>query len=62
MKMRNLWEKYYDSAHCILYVVDSADSSRLDEAKLAFGMVYGIWCMVYGLTFTVWFWCLSYCL
>ena len=35
--MRNMWEKYYDSAHAIVFVVDSADIGRLEEAKLAYG-------------------------
>ncbi len=36
-KMRMLWEKYYDDAHCIIFLVDAHDRDRLDEAKLAFG-------------------------
>lgn len=39
-KMRMLWEKYYDDAHCIIFLVDAHDRDRLDEAKLAFGMFY----------------------
>lgn len=37
LKMRMLWEKYYDDAHCIIFLVDAYDRDRLDEAKLAFG-------------------------
>lgn len=37
IKMRNIWEKYYEDAHAILFVVDSADLGRLEEAKLAYG-------------------------
>jgi len=39
LKMRNIWEKYYDDANAIIFVVDSADRLRLDEAKLAFEAV-----------------------
>lgn len=38
IKMRNMWEKYYDDANAIIFVVDSADISRLEEAKLAYGI------------------------
>lgn len=37
IKMRNIWEKYYETAHAIIFVVDSADIGRLEEAKLAYG-------------------------
>lgn len=36
IKMRTMWENYYDSAHAIVFVVDSADVGRLEEAKLAY--------------------------
>lgn len=38
-KMRNLWEKYYEEAHAIIFVVDSNDAARLEEAKLAYGIL-----------------------
>lgn len=38
IKMRNMWERYYDEANAIIFVVDSADLGRLEEAKLAYGM------------------------
>ena len=37
IKMRNIWERYYETAHAIIFVVDSADVGRLEEAKLAYG-------------------------
>lgn len=37
IKMRNMWERYYDDANAIVFVVDSADITRLEEAKLAYG-------------------------
>lgn len=36
--MRSMWEKYYTEANAVIFVVDSADVSRLDEAKTTFGM------------------------
>ncbi len=39
IKMRNMWEKYYEDAHVILFVVDSVDIARLEEAKLAYGKI-----------------------
>jgi len=39
IKMRTMWEKYYDAAHAIIFVVDSADIGRLEEAKLAYEAV-----------------------
>jgi ADP-ribosylation factor related protein 1 len=36
-KMRGIWEKYYDDADCVVFVVDSSDVGRLMEAKLALG-------------------------
>ena len=31
--LRSLWEKYYNEAHGLLYVVDAADRARLDESR-----------------------------
>ena len=31
--LRSLWEKYFTEAHGLLYIVDSADRSRLDESR-----------------------------
>ena len=31
--LRSLWESYFSEAHGLLYVVDSADRNRLDEAR-----------------------------
>eukprot|EP00602_Paraphysomonas_sp_CaronLab_P001849 CAMPEP_0185019462 /NCGR_PEP_ID=MMETSP1103-20130426/2074_1 /TAXON_ID=36769 /ORGANISM="Paraphysomonas bandaiensis, Strain Caron Lab Isolate" /LENGTH=140 /DNA_ID=CAMNT_0027549789 /DNA_START=240 /DNA_END=659 /DNA_ORIENTATION=+ len=35
-RMRSMWEKYYTEANAVVFVVDSADVSRLEEAKVAF--------------------------
>lgn len=39
IKMRTLWERYYEEAHAIIFVVDSSDIGRLEEAKLAYESV-----------------------
>lgn len=31
--LRTIWEKYYEEAHAVLYVVDAAGSDRFDDAK-----------------------------
>lgn len=36
VKMRSMWEKYYQEANAVVFVVDSADLGRLEEAKLAY--------------------------
>lgn len=36
IKMRSMWEKYYAEAHVVIFVVDSANVVRLEEAKLAY--------------------------
>lgn len=36
IKMRSMWEKYYEEANAVVFVIDSADINRLEEAKLAF--------------------------
>ena len=32
-KYRNLWERYYESAHAVIFVVDTADRFRMVVAK-----------------------------
>ena len=39
MKMRGMWEKYYDDADGVIFILDSADPSRNKEAKQAFDRV-----------------------
>ena len=39
MRMRSIWEKYYAEAHGMVFVIDSADVGRMEEAKLAFDAV-----------------------
>jgi hypothetical protein len=31
-----MWERYYDAASAIIFVVDSYDTSRLEEGRLAY--------------------------
>lgn len=38
-KMRSMWERYYTEANAVIFVVDSADLIRLEEAKVAFDSV-----------------------
>lgn len=47
MKMRGIWEKYYDETDCIIFVVDSTDVGRLMEAKLAFGKLMSVFVCEY---------------
>mmetsp|Transcript_79906 Transcript_79906/g.159542 ORF Transcript_79906/g.159542 Transcript_79906/m.159542 type:complete len:193 (+) Transcript_79906:288-866(+) len=39
VSMRSIWEKYYAEAHGLIFVVDSADPKRIEEALLAFETV-----------------------
>jgi ADP-ribosylation factor related protein 1 len=34
--MRAIWERYYNEANAVVFVVDSADLDRLEEAKKEF--------------------------
>mmetsp|Transcript_25557 Transcript_25557/g.33424 ORF Transcript_25557/g.33424 Transcript_25557/m.33424 type:complete len:194 (-) Transcript_25557:57-638(-) len=36
VRMRSIWEKYYKDTHGMIFVIDSADVARFEEAKLAF--------------------------
>ena len=36
IKMRSIWEKYYSEANAVVFVVDSADRGRMQEAKKAY--------------------------
>jgi ADP-ribosylation factor related protein 1 len=33
--LRSIWEKYYEEAHAVIYVVDAACTSRFEETKSA---------------------------
>ena len=37
--MRSIWERYYLDANCVIFVVDSVDIGRMEEAKLAYESV-----------------------
>jgi ADP-ribosylation factor related protein 1 len=39
LSLSGMWEKYYDEADAVMFVVDSADIGRLEEAKLAYDSV-----------------------
>ncbi|KAF7488145.1 ADP-ribosylation factor-related protein 1 [Sarcoptes scabiei] len=35
-ELQCLWEKYYSDAHAIIFIMDSSDSERIQNSKLAF--------------------------
>ena len=37
VSLRVLWDKYFSDAHAVIYVVDSSDFKRLEEAKKEIG-------------------------
>eukprot|EP00892_Ulva_mutabilis_P012699 jgi/Ulvmu1/9801/UM056_0041.1 len=39
--LRSIWDKYYDEAHAVVYVVDAADEERIFESKAALAKVLG---------------------
>lgn len=39
IKMRKIWEKYYGEANAVIFVIDSTDIGRFQEAKLSFDSV-----------------------
>ncbi|CAM9376273.1 unnamed protein product, partial [Ectocarpus fasciculatus] len=39
VRVRSLWEKYYADAHGLIFVMDSADVGRFEEARMAFDTV-----------------------
>jgi ADP-ribosylation factor related protein 1 len=39
LRMRDIWHKYYSEAHGLIFVIDSADPGRFEEAKQAFDAV-----------------------
>ena len=38
-KLRSLWQHYYDNTQGLIYVVDSADAERLEEARESLHMI-----------------------
>ena len=38
--MRGIWEKYYSEASAIIYVVDSSDKDRINEAYYAYNAIF----------------------
>jgi GTPase SAR1 family protein len=44
--LRSIWDKYYEECQAIIYVVDSADIARIDEAKATLGKcLYSCFCL-----------------
>lgn len=38
--LRSIWEKYYEEAHAVIFVVDAACPSRFEDAKSALGTYF----------------------
>ena len=36
--IRNIWHRYYDDCHAVVYVIDAKDRERLSEGWEVFGM------------------------
>lgn len=36
-ELQSLWDKYYAESHGIIYIIDSVDTTRIPDSKLAFG-------------------------
>ena len=36
--IRNIWHRYYDDCHAVVYIIDAADRERLGEGWEVFGM------------------------
>lgn len=45
VKMRSMWEKYYAEADVVIFLLDSADVARFDEAKVAYGTLCCVKCI-----------------
>jgi hypothetical protein len=39
VSLRTIWEKYYEEAHAIMYVIDAATASSFEDSKSALGKV-----------------------
>ncbi len=39
MSLRSIWDKYYQETQGVVFVVDSADAARFEEARAALGSV-----------------------
>lgn len=39
--LRSIWEKYYEEAHAVVFVIDAACPSRFEDSKTALGKLYG---------------------
>ncbi|WVY93701.1 hypothetical protein V8G54_032789 [Vigna mungo] len=37
--LRSIWEKYYEEAHAVIFVIDAASPSRFEDAKSALVLV-----------------------
>ncbi len=42
-ELQSLWDKYYRESHAVIFVVDSSEPDRFDEAKEAFGTFFAVY-------------------
>jgi len=35
--LRSIWEKYYEEAHALIYLIDAACPTRFEDSKSALG-------------------------
>lgn len=40
--IRNIWHRYFDDCHAVIYVIDAEDRERLSEGWEVFGMSFVI--------------------
>ncbi|KDO60040.1 hypothetical protein CISIN_1g028776mg [Citrus sinensis] len=40
--LRSIWEKYYEEAHAVVFVIDAACPSRFEDSKTALGKFFGM--------------------
>ena len=38
--LRSIWDKYFEEAHAVVFVVDSTDKDRIEECRESFGFNY----------------------
>jgi hypothetical protein len=39
-ELQTLWNKYYNDAHAVVFVIDATDMERIEDVKRTFGMPY----------------------
>ena len=49
--IRNIWHRYYDDCHAVVYIIDAADRERLNEGWEVFGEYHKLSIIVYDSNF-----------